>query len=361
MTSMSTRSFSGPLLKNSDRLNVADRVAFGPAVLKPELASEPLHHNRLALDRRGPINSAYQWDPLMRRQDISDMLWFMEVAQERSFTKAAAKLGTSQPSLSHAIKQLEARLGVRLLSRTTRNVSPTEAGERLLRSIVPHFGGIQSEFSALMASQSRPSGTVRITLSDHALDWIVWPKLKPVLTAYPEINLELTIDNGLTDIVEERFDAGVRLGESLDKDMIAVRISPDWRLVAVAAPDYFARHAKPETPQDLAAHNCINYRQSRAGGLYVWEFSKEGRQPRIRVHGQLTFNSSMAMIDATLSGLGLAYVPQSLVEEHIASGALMQVLDDWSPTFAGYYLYYPSRMQNSPAFAVVANALRATA
>ena len=295
----------------------------------------------------------------MRRQDINEMLWFMEVAQERSFTKAAAKLGTSQSNLSHAIKQLEARLGLRLLSRTTRNVSPTEAGERLLRTLVPHFSDIESEISALMASQSRPSGTVRISLSDHALDWIVWPKLKPVLLDYPEIKVELNIDNGFTNIVEERFDAGVRLGESLDKDMIAVRIGPDWRLVAVASPSYFSRYPTPQTPQDLVAHDCINHRQLRSGGLYAWEFSKDGRELRVRVDGQLTFNSSIAMIDATLSGLGLAYVPESLVQHHIASGRLIQVLDDWSPKFAGYYLYYPSKRQNSPAFSVVAGALRA--
>lgn len=295
----------------------------------------------------------------MRRQDINEMLWFMEVAQERSFTKAAAKLGTSQSNLSHAVKQLELRLGVRLLSRTTRNVAPTEAGERLLRTLVPHFNDIENEVVALMASQSRPSGTVRITLSDHALEWIVWPKLRPVLADYPEINLELNIDNGFTNIVEERFDAGVRLGESLDKDMIAVRIGPDWRLVAVASPAYFQDKVPPETPQDLVAHNCINHRQSRSGGLYAWEFSKDGRDLRVRVDGQLTFNSSIAMIDATLSGLGLAYVPESLVANHVASGRLVQVLEDWSPMFSGYYLYYPSKRQNSPAFSVVAKALKA--
>lgn len=297
----------------------------------------------------------------MQRQDLNDMLWFMAVAQERSFTKAAAKLGTSQSTLSHTIKQLEARLGLRLLTRTTRSVSPTEAGERLLRTLVPHIEDIESEVDALMAFRAKPSGTVRITLSDHALDWIVWPKLKPVLHDYPDIKVELSIDNGFRNIVEERFDAGVRLGESLDKDMIAVRIGPDWRLVAVASPAYLAQHPAPQTPQDLVGHNCMNHRQSRSGGLYAWEFAKHGRELRVRVDGQLTFNSSLAMVDAAVSGLGLAYVPEDLVVEAIASGRLMQVLDDWSPMFAGYHLYYPSRRQNSPAFSVIAEALRAGA
>lgn len=294
----------------------------------------------------------------MQRQDLNDMLWFMAVAEERSFTRAAARLGTSQSSLSHTIKRLEERLGFRLLSRTTRSVSATEAGERLLRSLAPRIRDIESEVDALMAFRDKPSGAVRITLSDHALQWVVWPRLKPMLLEYPDIHVEFDINNGFRNIVEERCDAGVRLGESVDKDMIAVRISPDWRLVAVASPDYLARHGTPQVPQDLLAHNCINHRQVSSGGLYAWEFAKDGRELRVRVEGQLTFNSSAAMIDAAISGLGLAYIPESGVAAHIASGRLVQVLDEWSPMFDGYFLYYPSRRQNSPAFALVMNTLR---
>ncbi len=294
----------------------------------------------------------------MNRHDLKDMLWFLAVAEERSFTKAAARLGTSQSTLSHTIKQLEARLGMRLLTRTTRSVSPTEVGERLLNSLAPRIEDIESDVDALMALREKPSGTVRITLSDHALDWIVWPKLKPVLRDYPDIKLELNVDNGFRNIVEEQYDAGVRLGESLDKDMIGVRIGPDWRLVAVASRDYFEKHPAPQTPQDLVGHNCINHRQSRSGGLYAWEFAKDGRELRVRVDGQLTFNSSAAMVDAAISGLGIGYVPENLAADEISSGRLVQVLDDWSPMFPGYFLYYPNRRQNSPAFAVIAEALR---
>jgi DNA-binding transcriptional LysR family regulator len=294
----------------------------------------------------------------MQRQDLNDMLWFMAVAEERSFTRAAARLGTSQSTLSHTIKRLEQRLGFRLLTRTTRSVSPTEAGERLLRTLVPHIHDIENEVDALTAFRDKPSGLVRITLSDHAYGWIVWPKLKPVLHEYPDIKIEFSVDNGFRNIVEERFDAGVRLGENLDKDMIAVRISPDWRLVAVASPEYLIQHSPPETPQDLVHHDCINHRQSRSGGLYAWEFAKDGRALRVRVDGQLTFNTSLAMVDAASDGLGIAYVPNSLVVDELAQGRLVQVLDEWSPMFSGYHLYYPSRRQNSPAFAVIVNALR---
>ncbi len=296
----------------------------------------------------------------MDRRDLTDMLWFMAVAEERSFTKAAARLGTSQSTISHTIKQLEARLGLRLLTRTTRSVNPTEAGERLLRALGPRIQDIETDIDALMAIRDKPSGTVRLTLSDHALNWIVWPRLEPVLHDYPDIHVEFSIDNGFRNIVEERFDAGVRLGESVDKDMIAVRIGPDWRLVAVASSAYFAKHPKPETPQDLVGHNCMNHRQSRSGGLYAWEFARDGRELRVRVDGQLTFNSTMKMVDAALSGLGIAYVPENIVAEYVSTGALEQVLDDWSPFFAGYYLYYPSRLQTSPAFNVIVQALRSS-
>ncbi len=294
----------------------------------------------------------------MKREDLNDMLWFLAVAEERSFTKAAAKLGTSQSTISHTIKKLEARMGLRLLTRTTRSVVPTEAGERLIRSLAPRIEEIETEIDALMEIRDKPSGYVRITLSDHALQSVVWPKLRTVLKNYPDITVELNSDNGFRNIVEEKFDAGVRLGESVDKDMIAVRIGPDWRLVAVGSQKYFATKPIPETPQDLVGHDCINHRQSHLGGLYAWEFEKDGRELRVRVDGQLTFNTSYAMIDAALEGYGIAYVPENLVESLVAAGELVQVLEDWTPFFPGYYLYYPSRRQNSPAFKVVVEALR---
>ncbi|RVC77822.1 MAG: LysR family transcriptional regulator [Mesorhizobium sp.] len=294
----------------------------------------------------------------MQRDGMKDLLWFVAVARERSFTRAAAKLGTSQSTLSHTIKELEARLGVRLLTRTTRSVAPTEAGERLYQSLVPRFEEIEADLASLVAFRDKPSGTVRITLSDHALQSTVWPRLEPVLRDYPDLNVELYSDNGMRNIVEERFDAGVRLGESIDKDMIAVRIGPDWRLVAVASPDYFSRRPAPRTPQDLVGHDCINLRLTTFGGLYAWEFAKGGRDLRVRVEGQLTFNSTIPMVDAAISGSGIAYVPESLVSRHIAEGRLTLVLGDWSPPFAGYHLYYPSRRQLSPALAVIVDALR---
>jgi len=294
----------------------------------------------------------------MRREDLNDLLWFMAVAEERSFTKAAARLGTSQSTLSQTIKALETRLGMRLLNRTTRSVSPTDLGEGLLQALTPRIHGLEADIDGLMAFREKPSGTVRITLSDHAMEWIVWPKLKPVVRDFPDINLELSIDGGFRNIVEDRFDAGVRLGESIDKDMIAVRIGPDWRLVAVGSPRYFASRGSPLTPQELVSHNCINHRQATSGGLYAWEFEKGGHALRVRVDGQLTFNSSFAMVNAAIEGLGIAYVPENLVVDAVESGALMQVLDDWSPRFTGYHLYYPSRRQSSPAFAVVLDALR---
>ncbi|ESY09360.1 LysR family transcriptional regulator [Mesorhizobium sp. C386A] len=294
----------------------------------------------------------------MQRDGMKDLLWFVAVARERSFTRAAAKLGTSQSTLSSTIKELEARLGVRLLTRTTRSVSPTEAGERLFQSLVPRFEEIESDLASLVAFRDKPSGTVRITLSDHALQTTVWPKLQPLLSDNPDVRVELYSDNGMKNIVEERFDAGVRLGESIDRDMIAVRIGPDWRLVAVASPDYFSRHPVPSAPQDLVDHDCINMRQATFGGLYAWEFARDGRDLRVRVEGQLTFNSSIPMIEAATSGFGIAYVPENLVSHHIAEGRLRLVLDDWSPPFAGYHLYYPSRRQLSPAMAVIIDALR---
>jgi DNA-binding transcriptional LysR family regulator len=292
------------------------------------------------------------------RENFNDLLWFLVVAEERSFTKAAAKIGVTQSTLSHTIKRLEMRMGLRLLARTTRSVSTTEAGERLRQSLAPRIADIETDIAALTAFRDKPSGTVRVTVSDHALETLIWPKLRPVLAEYPDITLELSRDNGLRNIVEDGFDAGVRLGESLEKDMIAVRIGPDWRLVAVGSPSYFAGPGVPQTPQDLIGHNCINMRTTTGGGLYAWEFHGDGQDVRVRVHGQLVFNSTLPMVDAAIAGYGIAYVPEDLVAEHITAGRLQLVLDDWSPKFAGYYLYYPSSRQNSPAFKVIVDALR---
>jgi len=294
----------------------------------------------------------------MAKTDLNQLTWFQVVAEERSFTKAAAKLGIAQSTLSHTIKQLEARMGIRLLTRTTRNVATTAAGERLLQTIAPRIAEIENEIATLMAFREKPSGSIRLTLSDHALESVVWPKLKPVLSAYPDIGVELILDSTFRNIVEEGFDAGVRLGESVEKDMIAVRIGPDWRLVAVASPSYFATHGVPEHPRDLVRHTCINMRHETAGGLYAWEFEKDDQSMRVRVNGQLTFNNSYAMIDAAVNGYGIAYVPEDIVGRHIVSGELAQVLDDWSPHFDGYFLYYPSRRQNLPAFKIIVDALR---
>ena len=294
----------------------------------------------------------------MEKTDFNQLTWFRIVAEEKSFTRAAARIGVAQSTLSHAIKQLEARLGLRLLTRTTRNVATTPAGERLLQTITPRMAEIEEEIAALTALRDKPSGSIRLTLSDHALESVVWPKLKPVLGDYPDIGVELILDSTFRNIVEEGFDAGVRLGESVEKDMIAVRIGPDWRLVAVASPDYLAGHGVPEHPRDLVRHRCINMRHETSGGLYAWEFEKDGQELRVRVDGQLTFNNSYAMIDAAVNGYGIAYVPEDIVERQIAAGSLVPVLDDWSPFFDGYFLYYPSRRQNLPAFKVIVDALR---
>lgn len=294
----------------------------------------------------------------MARPDFNDLLWFLVVAHERSFTRAAAKLGIAQSTLSHTIKHLEERMGLRLLTRTTRSVAPTEAGERLRQSLAPRIAEIEADIADLMAFRDKPSGSIRITLSDHALESVVWPKLRPLLALYPDIKVELSRDNSFRNIVEDGFDAGVRLGESIEKDMVAVRIGPDWRLVAVGSPACFATRPVPEHPRELIAHNCINLRQTTGGGLYAWEFEKDGQTLRVRVEGQLTFNTTYAIVDAALAGCGIAYVPESLVERHVAQGRLRAVLEAWSPRFAGYHLYYPSRRQPSPAFALLVEALR---
>ena len=294
----------------------------------------------------------------MARTDFNQLAWFQAVAEERSFTRAAARLGVAQSTLSHTIKQLEANLGIRLLNRTTRNVAPTVAGERLLQTLAPRIAEIEGEIAALSELRDKPSGTVRLTLSEHALESVVWPKLEPVLRDYPDITVELSLDNMFRNIVEEGYDAGVRLGESVEQDMIAVRIGPDWRLIAVGSPEYFAAHGKPQHPRDLLHHRCINIRHERSGSLYAWEFEKDGTELRVRVDGQLTFNETRSMIEPVINGYGIAYIPESTAEHHIASGDLVQVLDDWSPFFDGYFLYYPSRRQNLPAFQVIVEALR---
>ncbi|EJL57168.1 transcriptional regulator [Rhizobium sp. CF122] len=294
----------------------------------------------------------------MTRQSINDLIAFLAVARERSFTKAAAKLGVSQSALSHTIRGLETRLGLRLLTRTTRSVSPTEAGERLLSSIGPRFDEIESELAALSEFREKPAGTIRITAGEHAADAILWPALEKLLPHYPDINVEIIVDYGLTDIVAERCDAGVRLGEQVAKDMIAVRIGPDMRMAVVGAPAYFERRPKPKTPADLTDHNCINLRLPTYGGVYGWEFEKDGREVKVRVEGQLVFNNAQLRLNAALSGLGLAFVPEALVRQPLSDGRLVRVLEDWCAPFPGYHLYYPSRRQTSPAFALLVNALR---
>ncbi|MDR3505082.1 MAG: LysR family transcriptional regulator [Acidocella sp.] len=294
----------------------------------------------------------------MQREDLVDLNAFLTVAEEQNFTRAAAKLGTSQSALSHTIRRLEARLGIRLLTRTTRSVAPTEAGERLLKTLGPALGSIGTELNALSRLREKPAGNIRITTSEHAAHTVLWPALEKLLPEYPDLHVELDINSGLTDIVTERFDAGVRLGESIAKDMVAVRIGPDLRMAVVGAPDYFARHGKPHTPQDLAHHHCINMRLPTAGGLYAWEFEKDGRELRVRVEGQLAFNNVGLIMRATLSGMGLACVTTDHVETYIAQGRLERVLEDWCPPFAGYHLYYPSRRQPSAAFSLFVEALR---
>lgn len=294
----------------------------------------------------------------MPRADVSDLLAFLAVARERSFTRAAAQLGVSQSALSHTVRALEERLGLRLLTRTTRSVAPTEAGERLLRNVGPRFDEIDAELSALTALRATPSGTVRITTGEHAAQTILWPALAKLMPRYPDIKIELVVDNGLTDIVAERYDAGVRLGEQVAKDMIAVRIGPEMRMAVVGAPAYFAARPKPKRPHDLTEHNCINIRLPTYGGIYAWEFEKRGRAMKVRVDGQLIFNNGLLRMNAVLAGLGLAYLPEDLVKREIANGRLIHVLADWCAPFAGYHLYYPSRRQPTPAFAVLVEALR---
>ncbi len=294
----------------------------------------------------------------MPQENLNDLAAFLMVAQQRSFTKAAAKLGVSQSALSQTVRNLEQRLGLRLLTRTTRSVAPTEAGERLARTLAPRLDEISAELSALTELRESPAGRIRITADEHAANGVLWPALERFLPDYPDIAVEIDIDFGLTDIVAERYDAGVRNGEIIDKDMIAVPIGPEMQMAVVGAPTYFANRKQPRTPQDLADHRCINLRLPTRRGLYAWEFKKGRRELRVRVDGQLIFNSVGLMRKAALAGMGLAYLPGGEVEPHLKSGALVRVLKDWCEPFSGYHLYYPSRRHHSPAFALFVNALR---
>ena len=294
----------------------------------------------------------------MPHQNLNDISAFLAVARERSFTKAAARLGLSPSALSHTVRGLEERIGLRLLTRTTRSVAPTEAGERLLRTVGPRLDEIDAELAALSELRDKPAGTIRITAGEHAAESILWPAVARLLPQYPDIKVEIVVDYGLTNIVAERYDAGVRLGEQVAKGMIAVRIGPDMRMAAVGAPSYFARRPRPKKPQDLTSHDCINLRLPTYGGLYAWEFEKGGRELKVRVEGQLVFNNIPLRVNAALAGLGLAYLPEDQVEAHLADGRLIRVLADWCPPFPGYHLYYPSRRQHSPAFNLLIDALR---
>jgi DNA-binding transcriptional LysR family regulator len=294
----------------------------------------------------------------MARANINDLIAFLAVARERSFTRAAAQLGVSQSALSHTIRGLEERLGLRLLTRTTRSVAPTQAGERLLRNIGPRLEEIEAELDAITELREKPAGTIRITATENATETVLLPKLAPLLREYADIKVEIIIDYGLADIVAQRFDAGVRSGEQVAKDMIAVRIGPDMRMAVVGAPSYFRKRPEPKTPQDLLGHNCINLRLPSHGGVYAWEFEKGDRELRVRVEGQFTFNATVQILNTALAGAGLAYVPESMVQRHLAKGRLKRVLEDWCLPYSGYHLFYPSRRQSSAAFALVADALR---
>ena len=294
----------------------------------------------------------------MLKDNINDLISFMVVARERSFTRAAAQLGVSQSALSHAMRNLEARLEMRLLTRTTRSVAPTEVGEQLFMRLSPHLLEIEQELTAVRDMRDKPAGNIRITAGEHAMSAVLWPILKPFMAQYPDIHIEVTVDNGLTDIVDGRFDAGVRLGEQVAKDMIAVRIAPDMRMVVVGSPAYLSQHGVPEMPEQLQHHRCINMRLPTLGGLYAWEFERDGREMRVRVEGQLTLNSLPQRLDAAEAGLGLAYVPEDSALQAIADGRLVRVLDEWCPSFDGYHLYYPSRRQHTTAFTLLVEALR---
>lgn len=290
--------------------------------------------------------------------DLNNLLAFIVVARERSFTRAAAQLGISQSALSHTIRRLEEKMGIRLLTRTTRGVSTTEAGERLYINLGPHYEGIQTELSALYALNDKPAGTIRISTHDRPADTILWPKLSKLLPLYPELNIEISINYELIDIVAERFDAGIRLGDQVAKDMIAVRISPDVRMAVVGAPSYFKNRVIPQTPQELTGQNCIRLRLPTHGGIYAWEFEKGGQILHVQVQGQMIFNQSVHILNAALQGYGIAYLPEEQIKPYVDQGQLIQLLEPWCPTFPGYHLYFPSRRQSSPAFSLVVDTLR---
>lgn len=294
----------------------------------------------------------------MSHENFNDLVAFIAVAREESFTRAAVKLGVSQSALSQTVKGLEERLGLRLLTRTTRRVSPTPAGERLLQAAGPRFDEIQAELSALSEMRDKPAGTVRITTGEHAAISVLAPALDKFLPDNPDVNVEITVDYGLTDIVADRYDAGVRLGEQIAKDMIAIKIGPEMRMAVVGSPAYFRQHAWPEVPGDLTGHNCIQIRMPTYGNIFAWEFEKDGHEIKVRVEGQLVFNNITMRLDAARRGLGLAYMPEDQVAEPIARGELVRVLEDWCTPFPGYHLYYPNRRHASPAFALVVEALR---
>jgi len=294
----------------------------------------------------------------MRREELVDLNAFLTVTEEQNFTRAAARLGTSQSALSHTIRRLETRLGVRLLTRTTRRVAPTQAGEQLLKTLGPALGSIAGELAAISELREKPAGTIRITTSEHAASAVLWPVLARLLPEYPDINVELSVDLGFTDIVTERFDAGIRLGESIDKDMVAVRIGPNLRMAVVGAPSYFAARPRPLVPQDLSQHQCVNLRLPTAGGIYAWELGQNGHELKVRVDGQLASNNVGVILRAAKTGFGLACLLDDHVAEAVAQGELVRVLEDWCPYFTGYHLYYPSRRQHSAAFTLLVNALR---
>ncbi len=289
---------------------------------------------------------------------VNDLQAFLAVARDQSFTKAAAKLGITPSALSHTMRTLEDRLGVRLLTRTTRNVAPTDAGERLMRAVAPLFDQLALEVEALGELRDKPRGNIRVTCTDDQIEMCLRPMLAEFLKNYPDITVELYVDYGFTNVVEERFDAGIRLGEAISKDMIAVRIGPDWRLVVVGSPDYFDRHPEPKTPHELTKHPCVNIRHRPSGSIYAWEFEKDSKAFTVKVEGQLVFNSIMHVLNAALDGIGLGYVPEELAAPYIADGRLRVILEDWCPYFQGYHLYYPNRRQASPAFTAFVEALR---
>lgn len=292
------------------------------------------------------------------KRNLNDLLYFVTMAREGSFTRAAALLGVTQPAISQAISALEARMQIRLLTRTTRSVSPTAAGERLMASVGTRIDEIEAELDMLTELRDKPAGTVRITCGPNVLRTTLLPKLTPLLREYPDIHVEFDANHGFRDIVADRFDAGVRLGDTIDQDMIAVPIGPKLRMAAVASPDYFARHPAPKTPHELTQHQCINQRMVKSGGLYVWDFDQDGGDLNVRVSGQLTFNTSEHIVDAALAGFGIAFLPEEEFGTHIADGRLVRILEPWCLPFPGYYLYYPSRKQPSPAFSLVVDALR---